>query len=72
MLRYIRDNIMIPGLGRSFEEGMATLSVFLPDEPHERSLQAYSPANSPSGHRVDINVKWLTQNITERYNIDKH
>ena len=35
---------LIPRLGRSLEEGMATIPVFLPGDPHgQRSLVGYSP-----------------------------
>ena len=40
----VGDLGMIPGLGRSPEEGMATLSSILPGESHgQRSLAGYSP-----------------------------
>ena len=39
----IKDASLIPGLGRSPEEGHGT-PVFLPGEPHgQRSLVGYSP-----------------------------
>ena len=39
-----RDLGLIPRLGRSLEEGMATIPVFLPGDPHgQRSLVGYSP-----------------------------
>ena len=35
---------LIPRLGRSLEEGMATIPVFLPGDPHgQKSLVGYSP-----------------------------
>ena len=40
----VGDLGMIPGLGRSPEEGLATLSSILPGEFHgQRSLAGYSP-----------------------------
>ena len=41
----VRDVGSIPGLGRSFGEGMATHPIFLPGEFHgQRSLAGYSPS----------------------------
>jgi hypothetical protein len=40
----IRDADLIPGLGRSLEEGMASTPVFLPEESHDqRNLAGYRP-----------------------------
>ena len=40
----LRDEGLIPGLGRSPEEKMANCSIFLPGESHgQRSLVGYSP-----------------------------
>ena len=42
----IRDADLIPGLGRSLEEGMASTPVFLPEESHDqRNLAGYRPQN---------------------------
>ena len=52
---------LIPQLGRSLEEKMATQSSILPGEFHgQRSLEGYNPC----GHKESYTIEWLTHIYT--------